>query len=548
MPDGAWAMMDPLSMHATDFRVERSPPRAGSSGGSFVVYAIEIVNRAGDAKADHATERVHKRWSQVEQLHHELAQELKELPWSTVAFPRKWLERMDDSHIERRVRDMNGYFSALIQLCTNARRELRSTTAFGRFLAEPPSHAVGSSRDALTPQQLEQIRMQSEDDATDAAELKEKARLAAQQIVRGDIRRALQSGQTYEAFRSGYRPVGGDASLKKVWEEEDEAAQSRGGWEPLSLGAEPLSAERMDRRNGPKRAVVSCYVNDLLSIDVVDSAFTPSLSFTLDWTDDGNVERCDDGGWQLKDGVDTDEVWRPFMDFENIVEKQDALDDVVQVFAQGGRPVMTQFRRHINTLRPHNIDLRNFPCECSSGRLGVLAGTVAADSEGRPLLRTVDEIELDAVMSFAWDSDELDIVAGDVEVASCVHDHSEYLLCGSEARVGTRRYGYFARYDDCAASYPELTVTLKLMRKPWYYIMRLVFTLMTVTLMEVVSFMLEPSALNDRFGVTGNTILATVGFHYMAAESLPKVSYLTRIDRYIVRLTIRSRFDRWPSR
>ena len=76
------------------------------------------------------------------------------------------------------------------------------------------------------------------------------------------------------------------------------------------------------------------------------------------------------------------------MDFENIVEKQDALDDVVQVFAQGGRPVMTQFRRHINTLRPHNIDLRNFPCESSSGRLGVLAGTVAADSEGRPLLRT----------------------------------------------------------------------------------------------------------------------------------------------------------------
>ena len=55
---------------------------------------------------------------------------------------------------------------------------------------------------------------------------------------------------------------------------------------------------------------------------------------------------------------------------------------------------------------------------------------------------------------------QLDIVAGDVEVASCVHDHSEYLLCGSEARVGTRRYGYFARYDDCAASYPELTVTL----------------------------------------------------------------------------------------
>ena len=58
------------------------------------------------------------------------------------------------------------------------------------------------------------------------------SRLAGLQIVRDDIRRAQESGQTYAAFRSDYRPVGGDASLHKLWEEETSAAQLRGS-EPL---------------------------------------------------------------------------------------------------------------------------------------------------------------------------------------------------------------------------------------------------------------------------------------------------------------------------
>ena len=43
------------------------------------------------------------------------------------------------------------------------------------------------------------------------AELKEAAKLAAEKIVKADIRKAQETGLGYEEFRSKYRPVGGDA-------------------------------------------------------------------------------------------------------------------------------------------------------------------------------------------------------------------------------------------------------------------------------------------------------------------------------------------------
>ena len=51
--------------------------------------------------------------------------------------------------------------------------------------------------------------------------------------------------------------------------------------------------------------------------------------------------------------------------------------------------------------------------------------------------------------------------------------------------------------------------------------------------MEYTSFLLEPSALNDRFGVSSSVVLAAIGIHYTAAENLPKVPYLTRLDKYM---------------
>lgn len=508
-----WSM-DVASIHATNFRVDGGGSGRGGGGesdGSYVVYDIEVVPGGVAAASDGQIERVHKRWSQVEALHAELVEELPSLAWREITFPKKWVKTLDEEDIAKRLRDMNEYFFALIQLCTRARRTLRPSTAFGRFLTEPSSHRGDEARH--TPQQLADVRAQDESDAFDAAALKAEAMKAADRIVKADIRKAQQRGLDYHTFRSQYRPVGGDASLHKLWEEAavgnpspakgKAVAADAGGWEPLDLSLPPLPCDVMDG-SAHKTAVVSVHVNDLLSVDVVGAVFTPLVSFTLDWTDDGAIEWNSAGsGWALK--VDEDEIWRPFMDFENLVEKADSLDDTIGVYTQGGRPIVNQFRRHINVLRPRKMDLAAFP---------------------------FDTVELDIVLSFGWTSNELQVVPGPVDVSEAVHSSSEYVLTGRRVNVTDQRYSYFERYD-ASASYPHMTVTLELTRKPLYY-MRLVLTLLAVTCMEITSFLLPATDLSDRFGVSGTVVLAAIGFHYMAAEHLPKLAYLTRLDYYII--------------
>jgi hypothetical protein len=119
-----------------------------------------------------------------------------------------------------------------------------------------------------------------------------------------------------------------------------------------------------------------------------------------------------------------------------------------------------------------------------------------------------------------------------IEAAEIVRSSPEYVLTGLTATVSHLRYGYFEQYDKSNA-YPHMTVTIQLARRPFYYIVRLVGTLCAITCMEYTSFLLEPSALSDRFGVSSSVVLAAIGIHYTAAENLPKVPYLTRLDKYM---------------
>ena len=138
-------------------------------------------------------------------------------------------------------------------------------------------------------------------------------------------------------------------------------------------------------------------------------------------------------------------------------------------------------------------------------------------------------------MCFGWDESDLAVAAGLLEVAPRVATHPEYLLVGAQAEVGRRECALRQRYDGCEdKGHPLLTIRLRLRRRPWYYLLRLVFTLFMVTTMGSLSFLLPPEDLAIRLGLTGTVVLSAVGFQVVAAGSLPKVPYLTRFDVWIL--------------
>ena len=56
-------------------------------------------------------------------------------------------------------------------------------------------------------------------------------------------------------------------------------------------------------------------------------------------------------------------------------------------------------------------------------------------------------------------------------------------------------------------------------------------------LLEVLSFITDREALPDRFSISGTIFLAMVSLYGPMADALPKVSVVTRVDKWLVSFT-----------
>ncbi len=67
-----------------------------------------------------------------------------------------------------------------------------------------------------------------------------------------------------------------------------------GGW-PLDVDESALpvgvSAENWDHKNGPRPCILSFLLRDLVSVDTINQTFKPRIQFTIDWVDDGILEK-----------------------------------------------------------------------------------------------------------------------------------------------------------------------------------------------------------------------------------------------------------------
>lgn len=82
--------------------------------------------------------------------------------------------------------------------------------------------------------------------------------------------------------------------------------------------------------------------------------------------------------------------------------------------------------------------------------------------------------------------------------------------------------------------YSRLTVSLPIARKPGFYIWQVFVPLFILILIASTVFFLPASDLSDRISVITTSLLTAVALSYTVRADLPKISYLTTIDRLFV--------------
>ena len=84
----------------------------------------------------------------------------------------------------------------------------------------------------------------------------------------------------------------------------------------------------------------------------------------------------------------------------------------------------------------------------------------------------------------------------------------------------------------------SLQVSFTAQRRAEYFIVKVIIPLVLIVMMSWVVFWIDPKEAGSQIGVSMTAMLTLIAYRFAVGTSLPKVSYLTRLDYFILTATI----------
>ena len=120
--------------------------------------------------------------------------------------------------------------------------------------------------------------------------------------------------------------------------------------------------------------------------------------------------------------------------------------------------------------------------------------------------------------------------------------HEDNFFLSDEYRVHPDIQGHSGYTDEKMSSqnfqYPTLVLSVKLIRHPSNYFFNIVLPMFVIVLMGFPCLLLEATAFTDRLSIVLTMLLTVIAYKAYTAEMIPKVNYLTWIEKYLVFSTL----------
>jgi len=274
----------------------------------------------------------------------------------------------------------------------------------------------------------------------------------------------------------------------------------RGGSSALCPTEDQLSLSRPGTA-GPTDVGVGLFLNDVVALDDVTQSLTADLFLILRWTD----TRLADPGRGSSQAVCTlprEAMWTPVVQARGLRESESLYQDISAIDAAG----TVTFARRVIAEIAVPFDLRDFPFD---------RHTLAIEVE--TVFSSVDEVRLVPLDELSGIAERLSItgwilgvptVAVDIQPAPRLQiDHSVFRFA-----VEMRRESYF-------------------------YIWKAIVPLTLIIFMSWAVFWIDPQQI-ARIGLAATAILTLIAYQFALAGMLPRISYLTRADRFTLSSSI----------
>jgi hypothetical protein len=258
------------------------------------------------------------------------------------------------------------------------------------------------------------------------------------------------------------------------------------------------SLVRPDAAAGPTVVGLGTFFQDVAFLSDVDQTLDTDVYVIARWRDPRLADPAR-GDASVECPVPEGRVWMPAIEPENLRGRQMFYP---ARFLVDGRGVVT-FGRRLWVKLSHPLDFRDFPLDRHRWKITLW-----------PVLSRSDEIVFHSLRRVTGMSERLSIQGWRVGEPR------------AEASTGPRvgRPGSFARFD----------VELTLERNWSYHAWKLGVPLTLIVLMAYGVYFIPGSALPQQIGLGTTAMLTLIAYMLALGSSLPRISYLTRADRFFI--------------
>ena len=259
-----------------------------------------------------------------------------------------------------------------------------------------------------------------------------------------------------------------------------------------------LAATRPDPTSGPTEVRVGSYLLDLRNVRDSEQSFEADIFYAFAWRDPRltaeNLGRSL-AGCQLQLG----QIWNPRPVVVNERDVRRRFEEVATV-DDAGRVLHVQRLQGEFTVP---LDLREFPFDSQQLHVEIVARGY-----------TPDEV------AFVLD----ERVKGEEEFLTL----ADWRLIGSGADLEPK---YLAPQDRYLA---QVRIFYDIERETRYYYLKVFLPLTLIIFMSWSVFWIEPGLLPPQIGVSTSAVLTLIAFQFSLGYLLPRLSYLTRADLFLI--------------
>jgi len=267
----------------------------------------------------------------------------------------------------------------------------------------------------------------------------------------------------------------------------------------LCLGVVPAEAvfERPGSGDAPTRVEVLVYVLDVDAVHTAGQSFDANVFYLFRWRDERLAPS--DGKRRV---LPLDRVWHPNFQLLNQQKVWSTFPELVEVL-EGGWVI---YRQRVWGAFSQPMDLRDFPFDRQTFSVQLVAAGNSPD-------------EVEVVVSPESG------IPGKLSVA-------DWRVVGSRAKPFTFRFpgvsrgmaGYVFSFDAA--------------RRTGYFVIKVILPLVLIVAMSWIVFWIDPREAGTQISVAITSMLTLIAYRFAVGANLPQVSYLTRLDYFIMASTV----------